>query len=51
MSQPNNPAGAVVIDAVTHQKAVEDFSDFMSVILPPPNEELYELNNYIIRRA
>lgn len=26
-----------LIDAATHQQAVEDFNDYMSVILPPPN--------------
>jgi predicted nucleic acid-binding protein len=26
-----------IIDAATHEKAVEDFNDYMSMILPPPS--------------
>src|SRR2546426_12649327 len=29
-----------VIDAATHKKAVEDFNDYMSVILPPPSGDI-----------
>lgn len=29
-----------IIDAATHQKAIEDFTDYMSAIFPPPNGEI-----------